>query len=211
MAWTYERVAWYRERMDALGVAPGDIRTLEDVQKLPFTDKSVLRDTFPYGLFAVPLDEVVELHASSSGTTGKPIVVGYNAHDMDVWSRLHRAPGADGGRRARRPRADGVRLRHVHRGLRAALRPAEARLHDDPRRLGQHRAPHRHDRGLRHHGARGHALLRACTCARWGSGWASTGRRPRCAWACSAASPARRASRPRSSGACTSCAPTTTA
>ena len=85
VAWTYERVAWYRERMDALGVAPGDIRSLDDVRKLPFTDKSVLRDTFPYGLFAVPLDEVVELHASS-GTTGKPIVVGYNAHDMDVWS-----------------------------------------------------------------------------------------------------------------------------
>ncbi len=85
VAWTYDRVAWYRERMDALGVAPGDIRSLDDVRKLPFTDKSVLRDTFPYGLFAVPLDEVVELHASS-GTTGKPIVVGYNAHDMDVWS-----------------------------------------------------------------------------------------------------------------------------
>ena len=80
VAWTYDRVAWYRERMDALGVAPGDIRSLDDVRKLPFTDKSVLRDTFPYGLFAVPLDEVVELHASS-GTTGKPIVVGYNAHD----------------------------------------------------------------------------------------------------------------------------------
>ena len=85
VAWTYDRVAWYREHMDALGVAPGDIRSLDDVRKLPFTDKSVLRDTFPYGLFAVPLDEVVELHASS-GTTGKPIVVGYNAHDMDVWS-----------------------------------------------------------------------------------------------------------------------------
>ena len=85
VAWTYDRVAWYRERMDALGVAPGDIHSLDDVRKLPFTDKSVLRDTFPYGLFAVPLNEVVELHASS-GTTGKPIVVGYNAHDMDVWS-----------------------------------------------------------------------------------------------------------------------------
>ena len=59
VAWTYDRVAWYRERMDALGVAPGDIRSLDDVHKLPFTDKSVLRDTFPYGLFAVPLDEVV--------------------------------------------------------------------------------------------------------------------------------------------------------
>ena len=83
--WTYERVPWYRQRMDEMGVSPRDIRTLEDVRRLPFTDKSVLRDTFPYGLFAVPLDEVVELHASS-GTTGKPIVVGYNKHDMGVWS-----------------------------------------------------------------------------------------------------------------------------
>lgn len=83
--WTYERVEWYRRKMDEMGVKPSEIRTLEDVRKLPFTDKSALRDTFPYGLFAVPLDEVVELHASS-GTTGKPIVVGYNDHDMDVWS-----------------------------------------------------------------------------------------------------------------------------
>ncbi|WP_261428240.1 phenylacetate--CoA ligase family protein [Xiamenia xianingshaonis] len=85
VAWTYERVPWYREKMDAMGVSPADIKTLDDVRKLPFTDKSALRDTFPYGLFAVPLDEVVELHASS-GTTGKPIVVGYNAHDMDMWA-----------------------------------------------------------------------------------------------------------------------------
>ena len=85
VAWTYERVPWYRERMDALGVAPSDIKTLDDVRKLPFTDKSALRDTFPYGLFAVPLDEVVELHASS-GTTGKPIVVGYNESDMAMWA-----------------------------------------------------------------------------------------------------------------------------
>ncbi|WP_160212476.1 phenylacetate--CoA ligase family protein [Adlercreutzia aquisgranensis] len=83
--WTYERVVWYREKMDVAGVAPGDIRTLEDVRKLPFTDKGALRETFPYGLFAVPLDEVVELHASS-GTTGKPIVVGYNRSDMDMWA-----------------------------------------------------------------------------------------------------------------------------
>ncbi len=83
--WTYARVPWYRQKMDEMGVTPDDIRTLEDVRKLPFTDKAVLRDTFPYGLFAVPLSEVVELH-SSSGTTGKPVVVGYNQHDMDVWS-----------------------------------------------------------------------------------------------------------------------------
>ncbi len=83
--WTYGRVAWYREKMDEMGVTPADIKSLDDVRKLPFTDKSALRDTFPYGLFAVPLNEVRELHASS-GTTGKPIVVGYNDHDMDVWN-----------------------------------------------------------------------------------------------------------------------------
>ena len=83
--WTYERVAWYRDQMDEMGVKPSDIKCLEDVRKLPFTDKHALRKTFPYGMFAVPLDEVVELH-SSSGTTGKPIVVGYNRHDMDVWN-----------------------------------------------------------------------------------------------------------------------------
>lgn len=83
--YTYERVPYYRERMDAAGVSPDGIRRLEDVHLLPFTDKSALRDTYPYGLFAVGLDEVRELHASS-GTTGKPIVVGYTVADMDVWS-----------------------------------------------------------------------------------------------------------------------------
>lgn len=85
VTWTYERVPWYREKMDALGVTPADIKTLDDVRRLPFTDKSALRETFPFGLFAVSLDEVIELHASS-GTTGKPIVVGYTPADMDVWS-----------------------------------------------------------------------------------------------------------------------------
>lgn len=103
VAWTYNRVAWYRDRMDEQGVSPSDIQTLDDVRKLPFTDKAVLRDTFPYGLFAVPLDEVVELH-SSSGTTGKPIVVGYNNHDMEVWSdciaRLAQMAGVVPGDRA---------------------------------------------------------------------------------------------------------------
>lgn len=83
--WTYDRVAWYHDRMNEMGVTPADIKTLDDVRKLPFTDKSVLRETFPYGLFAVPLNEIVELH-SSSGTTGKPIVVGYNNNDMDMWA-----------------------------------------------------------------------------------------------------------------------------
>lgn len=85
VAYTYQRVPWYRQKMDELGVSPDDIQTLADVRKLPFTDKTALRDTFPFGLFAVPLSEVRELH-SSSGTTGKPVVVGYTPADMDVWS-----------------------------------------------------------------------------------------------------------------------------
>ncbi len=85
VAYAYARVPWYRERMDELGVAPADIRTLDDVRRLPFTDKVALRDTFPFGMFAVPMSEIVEMHASS-GTTGKPIVVGYTAADMEVWS-----------------------------------------------------------------------------------------------------------------------------
>lgn len=84
VAWAYNQVPWYRDRMDESGVSPSDIKDLSDIRKLPFTDKQVLRDTYPYGLFALPLDDVVRLHASS-GTTGKPIVVGYNNHDLDVW------------------------------------------------------------------------------------------------------------------------------
>ena len=68
-----------------MGVKPSDIKTLADVRKLPFTDKNALRETFPYGLFAESLDDIVELHASS-GTTGKPIVVGYDRGDMDLWA-----------------------------------------------------------------------------------------------------------------------------
>lgn len=80
----YERVDLVRSRMDEAGVKPGDIQTLEDVQRLPFTQKTDLRDTYPYGLFASPMEEVVRLHASS-GTTGKPIVVGYTQQDIEVW------------------------------------------------------------------------------------------------------------------------------
>ncbi|MGE5454614.1 MAG: phenylacetate--CoA ligase family protein [Methylocystaceae bacterium] len=85
LAWAYERVPFYRERMTAMGMQPGDIKSLDDLRQFPFTVKNDLRDNYPYGLFAVPLPEVVRLHASS-GTTGKPIVVGYNQYDLDIWS-----------------------------------------------------------------------------------------------------------------------------
>lgn len=87
VAWVYERVSYYRDRMDEMGVKPRDIRSLADVSKLPFTDKTALRDTYPFGMFALPLEEVVRVH-SSSGTTGKPIVVGYSRGDINTWSEL---------------------------------------------------------------------------------------------------------------------------
>ena len=85
VAWIYDRVPWYRERFAERGIVPEDIQRLEDVRLLPFTNKQALRDTYPYGLAAVPLDEVLRLHASS-GTTGKPIVIGYTRSDLDIWS-----------------------------------------------------------------------------------------------------------------------------
>lgn len=81
----YENVPYYREKMDALGVRPEDVKSVEDLHKLPFSYKKDLRDTYPYGLFAVPLKNVVRLHASS-GTTGKQIVVGYTRKDMEIWN-----------------------------------------------------------------------------------------------------------------------------
>ncbi|MFA4884280.1 MAG: phenylacetate--CoA ligase [Desulfotomaculaceae bacterium] len=81
----YKSVPFYRERFDAAGLKPADLERIEDISKFPFTVKTDLRDNYPYGLFAVPLKQVVRLHASS-GTTGKPIVVGYTKNDLDVWA-----------------------------------------------------------------------------------------------------------------------------
>ncbi|NLG36877.1 MAG: phenylacetate--CoA ligase [Clostridiales bacterium] len=83
----YQNVPYYRNRMQETGVAPGDIRSLEDLALLPFTTKQDLRDNYPYGLFAVPLSEIVRIHASS-GTTGKPTVVGYTQRDIQTWAEL---------------------------------------------------------------------------------------------------------------------------
>ena len=83
----YQNVPVYRERMQAKGMVPEDIRTLEDIRKLPFTQKSDLRDNYPYGLFAAPQEEIVRIHASS-GTTGKPIVAGYTQNDVQIWSEV---------------------------------------------------------------------------------------------------------------------------
>jgi phenylacetate-CoA ligase len=83
----YDNVPHYRRKFDAAGVKPGDCRSLEDLARFPFTTKADLRDTYPFGLFAVPMDRIVRIHASS-GTTGKPTVVGYTAKDIDTWAQL---------------------------------------------------------------------------------------------------------------------------
>ncbi len=93
----YDKVEPYRKKMDEAGIAPEDIKSLSDLSKLPFVTKQDMRDNYPFGLFAVPKDELVRIHASS-GTTGKPTVVGYTKGDMDTWtecvSRIACAGGA---------------------------------------------------------------------------------------------------------------------
>lgn len=94
----YDKVPHYRRAFDARGVHPDDLRSLADLAKFPFTLKSDLRDNYPFGLFAVPREQVVRLHASS-GTTGKPTVVGYTRQDIDTWAHLvARSIRAAGGR-----------------------------------------------------------------------------------------------------------------
>jgi phenylacetate-CoA ligase len=101
LRWTlrhaYDNVPHYRRKFDAAGVKPEDCRTLADLANFPFTTKSDLRETYPFGMFAVPMNRIVRIHASS-GTTGKPTVVGYTAKDIDTWTnvmaRSIRAAGA---------------------------------------------------------------------------------------------------------------------
>jgi phenylacetate-CoA ligase len=95
----YDNVPHYRAAFDAAGAHPDQLRTLADIAKFPFTTKKDLRDNYPFGLFAVPQDRVVRVHASS-GTTGKPTVVGYTQNDIDTWANMvARSIRAAGGRR----------------------------------------------------------------------------------------------------------------
>ncbi len=92
----YATVPFYQETFKAAGVTPADIKSLDDLAKIPFTTKQDLRDNYPYGMFAVPMDNVVRIHASS-GTTGQPTVVGYTKRDIGTWSELMARSLAAGG------------------------------------------------------------------------------------------------------------------
>ncbi|HSD53094.1 MAG TPA: phenylacetate--CoA ligase PaaK [Burkholderiales bacterium] len=126
LAYAYERVPHYRAAFDAAGVRPDDLRTLEDLARFPFTTKQDLRANYPFGMFAVPMQEVVRIHASS-GTTGKPTVVGYTRGDLDVWAEVM----------ARSMRAAGVRPTDLmHNALGYGLFTGGLGLHYGGERLG---------------------------------------------------------------------------
>src|ERR1700709_130561 len=102
LAWSlqhaYDNVAHYKKAFDAAGVHPSDFKQLSDLARFPFTVKTDLRDNYPFNMFAVPREKLVRVHASS-GTTGKPIVVGYTQADIDTWSDvMARSIRAAGGR-----------------------------------------------------------------------------------------------------------------
>lgn len=94
----YDNVPFYHKKLDEAGVSPDDIKSLKDIERIPFTTKADMRENYPFGLFAVPTQKITRIHASS-GTTGKPTVVGYTANDLDAWSdcmaRIVTAAGAD--------------------------------------------------------------------------------------------------------------------
>jgi len=92
----YYNVPFYRKSLDENNIKPADIQSLDDLKRLPFTTKQNLRDNYPFGMFAVPMDNIVRIHASS-GTTGKPTVVGYTARDIKTWSELMARSLAAGG------------------------------------------------------------------------------------------------------------------
>lgn len=83
----YDNVPFYKKKFDDVGVKPEDIKTLKDIEKLPFTTKTDLRDAYPFGMFAVPEEEIIEIH-TTSGTTGKPTVSGYTEKDLEIWAEV---------------------------------------------------------------------------------------------------------------------------
>ena len=92
----YTHVPFYVKKLKEAGITPDDIQSLDDLKRIPFTEKQDLRDNYPYGMFAVPMDDVVRIHASS-GTTGQATVVGYTAKDVDTWAELMARSLAAGG------------------------------------------------------------------------------------------------------------------
>ena len=118
MRHAYDNQAPYRAKCVAAGIHPDDLRRLEDLRRFPFTAKADLRDAYPFGMFAIPREKCVRIHASS-GTTGRPTVVGYSARDIDLWADLM----------ARSLHAGGARGRYHHNAYGYGRSPAGLGAH----------------------------------------------------------------------------------
>jgi len=158
----YNNSAFYQKKFKAAGLKPDDIKTLEDIQKIPFTVKNDLRDNYPLSMLSVKHTDIVEIHASS-GTTGNPIIGAYTKSDMDAWQELMaRSIYTTGGRK------DDVihrlRLRLIHRRVRLPLWRSENRNHDRSREWGNDAAPDKTHEGPRRHSALLHSELRSLSC-----------------------------------------------
>ena len=129
VAWVYERNAYYRERMETAGIAPGDLRTLADLRGLPFMDKESFRETYPLGMLCVGRDELREMHMSS-GSTGTPVVMAYTEADLNQWAecmaRCYRMAGIEGRPLNPRPQDPALWSRIYDEKIRAADRLAAA-------------------------------------------------------------------------------------
>lgn len=154
----YTNVPFYRERMQQQGVKPEDVQSLADLRLLPFMDKRDLRDNYPFGTFAAPRQEIVRIHASS-GTTGKPIVAGYTANDLQMWAECVARGLGLRGCDEKRYRAGGLWLRSVHRGIGPSLRCGAYRGDRCADLRGQHQAPVDADAGSWNDRHRLHAVL----------------------------------------------------
>ena len=125
LRWTlqhaYDNNSHYRSAFDKAGVQPSDLKSLADLSRFPFTAKADLRANYPFGFYSVPMDQIARIHASS-GTTGKPTVVGYTRADLDTWAMLIGRSLQNRRRQARYEGAYRLRLRPLHRRLGRAFR-----------------------------------------------------------------------------------------
>ena len=154
----YARVPFYRKKMDKARVKPADIKSINDIVKLPFTTKDEMREVYPYGLLAVDKNEIVEIH-TSSGTTGKPVVDAYTQKDIDIWSETMGRTLAMCGA----TREDIIQNAYGYGlftgGLGVPLRRAANRRHGHPDFRRQYQTPACDHAGFRHHRPHLHSFV----------------------------------------------------
>ncbi len=154
----YERVPFYKKKFDEAHIKPGDVKSLKDLQKLPFTVKQDLRDNYPFGLFTLPMEDIVRIHASS-GTTGKPTVVGYTKKDIELWAELMARTLSVGRGHEERYHPQCLWVRAFYRRIGHSLRLGAAGRFRHPDIRRQHEAPDHDHAGFRIHDPRLYPLV----------------------------------------------------